>query len=77
MRLLRKLKRDYPDSPFLFVSQKGGPFSPCTVRDIIARAGEVAGIDFPVHPHMLRHYSECRTMPNKSLDSLQNRLMQD
>ena len=55
IRMLRKLKRDYPDSPYLFTSQKGGPVSPRTVRDIIARAGECAGIEFPVHPHMLRH----------------------
>ncbi|MCZ6680863.1 MAG: tyrosine-type recombinase/integrase, partial [Candidatus Poribacteria bacterium] len=26
-----------------------------TVRKIIARAGELAGLGFPVHPHMLRH----------------------
>jgi len=25
------------------------------VRKIIARAGELAGLGFPVHPHMLRH----------------------
>jgi site-specific recombinase XerD len=25
------------------------------VRKIVARAGEVAKIGFPVHPHMLRH----------------------
>jgi type 1 fimbriae regulatory protein FimB/type 1 fimbriae regulatory protein FimE len=25
------------------------------VRKLVARAGEVAGIGFPVHPHMLRH----------------------
>ena len=24
-------------------------------RKIIARAGELAGLGFPVHPHMLRH----------------------
>ena len=26
-----------------------------SVRKIIARAGDDAGMDFPVHPHMLRH----------------------
>jgi type 1 fimbriae regulatory protein FimB/type 1 fimbriae regulatory protein FimE len=25
------------------------------VRKIVARAGKLAGIPFPVHPHMLRH----------------------
>jgi integrase len=70
IRLLRKLERDYPDSPFLFVSQKGGPLSPRTVRDIIARAGEVAGIDFPVHPHMLRH-AKGYQLASKGIDTRQ------
>jgi type 1 fimbriae regulatory protein FimB/type 1 fimbriae regulatory protein FimE len=26
-----------------------------TARGIIERAGQLAGIPFPVHPHMLRH----------------------
>jgi type 1 fimbriae regulatory protein FimB/type 1 fimbriae regulatory protein FimE len=25
------------------------------VRKIVARAGREAGIEFPIHPHMLRH----------------------
>jgi type 1 fimbriae regulatory protein FimB/type 1 fimbriae regulatory protein FimE len=55
MRALRKLQRDYPDSPFLFASERGGPLSSRTVHTIVARAGVEAGIKFPVHPHMLRH----------------------
>jgi type 1 fimbriae regulatory protein FimB/type 1 fimbriae regulatory protein FimE len=26
-----------------------------TVRKLVARAGELAKISFPIHPHMLRH----------------------
>ena len=26
-----------------------------TVRKLVKRAGEIADINFPVHPHMLRH----------------------
>jgi len=26
-----------------------------TVRKMVARAGQAAGLPFPVHPHMLRH----------------------
>jgi site-specific recombinase XerD len=26
-----------------------------TVRKLVARAGEVAKLSFPIHPHMLRH----------------------
>jgi site-specific recombinase XerD len=68
MRMLRKLALDYPDSPFLFCSQKGGPISPRAVRDIIARAGQFAGIDFPVHPHMLRH-SKGYQLAQKGVDT--------
>lgn len=55
LRALRKLKREYPDSPYLFVGERGGPITDSSARKIIARAGEQAGINFPVHPHMLRH----------------------
>lgn len=55
LRGLRQLKRDYPDTAFLFVSERGGPLSERTVHAMVARAGVEAGIDFPVHPHMLRH----------------------
>ena len=29
--------------------------TPATVRKLLARAGVLAGLPFPVHPHMLRH----------------------
>jgi len=55
LRALRELKRDYPSSPYLFVSELGGPLTPATVRKLLARAGELAKLPFPIHPHMLRH----------------------
>jgi type 1 fimbriae regulatory protein FimB/type 1 fimbriae regulatory protein FimE len=55
LRSLRELKREYPNSPYLFVSELGGPLTPATVRKLITRAGEKAGLPFPIHPHMLRH----------------------
>jgi len=55
LRALRKLQRDYPDSPFVFVSERGGPMTARTVHAMVARAGAEAGMKFPVHPHMLRH----------------------
>ena len=55
LRALRKLQRGYPDTPYLFVTERGGPLTTSTVRKIIARAGESAQIGFSVHPHMLRH----------------------
>ena len=55
LRALRELRRTYPESPYLFVSERGGPMTPATVRKLIARAGELAKLPFPIHPHMLRH----------------------
>lgn len=55
IRALRKLKRDYPATPYLFVTERGGPLTTSAVRKIVQRAGETAGLEFPVHPHMLRH----------------------
>jgi integrase len=55
LRALRQLFREYPDSSYIFSTERRGPMTAATVRKIVARAGEVAGIAFPVHPHMLRH----------------------
>ena len=55
LRALRRLKRDYPDSPYVFVTERKGPLTDSTVRKMVARAGEKARFDFPIHPHMLRH----------------------
>jgi integrase len=55
MRALRRLQREYEDSPYLFVTERRGPLTTAAVRKIIARAGEGAKIGLPVHPHMLRH----------------------
>ncbi len=55
IRALRRLQRDYPESPYVFVTERKGPLTTSTVRKLIARAGQKANIDFPVHPHMLRH----------------------
>ena len=55
IRALRKLKRDYPDTQYAFITERKGPLVADTVRKMIKRAGEKAGLPFPIHPHMLRH----------------------
>jgi len=55
LRKLRQLRREYPHSPYLFVSERGGPMTASNIRKMVARAGEAAELGFPVHPHMLRH----------------------
>ena len=55
IRFLRRLHRDYPDGPFIFVTERGGPLTRSTLNKLVERAGRNAGLEFPVHPHMLRH----------------------
>jgi type 1 fimbriae regulatory protein FimE len=55
LRALRQLRRQYPHTPYLFVSERGGPLTARAVRHIVLRAGEIAGLTCPIHPHMLRH----------------------
>jgi type 1 fimbriae regulatory protein FimE len=55
LRALRKLRAEYPDSPYVFVTEREGPMTPATARKLITRAGELAKLPFPIHPHMLRH----------------------
>jgi type 1 fimbriae regulatory protein FimE len=55
LRTLRALRRDWPDSPFLFASERGGPMTDSNVRKLISRLGLAAKLGFPAHPHQLRH----------------------
>ncbi len=55
LRALRKLRRDYPDTPYVFVSERKGPLTASNVRKIVSRAGDKAELGMPIHPHMLRH----------------------
>lgn len=51
---LRCLNREY-GGVYVFTTERNGPLTTSTARNLIARTGEKAGFDFPVHPHMLRH----------------------
>ncbi|BAZ23721.1 NB-ARC domain-containing protein [Kalymmatonema gypsitolerans NIES-4073] len=55
MRALRKLQKDYPNAPFLFMSSRKSPLAPDSIRGIVEQAGKWASLPFPVHAHMLRH----------------------
>lgn len=55
IRALRRLERDYPDTQYVFVSERKGPLTDSNVRKMVARAGVEAKLPFAVHPHMLRH----------------------
>lgn len=52
---LRKLRCLDPTARYVFVSELKGPMTPAGIQKIVARAGQLAGMPFQVHPHMLRH----------------------
>src|SRR5215813_6257622 len=54
-RALRRLQREAPKSPYVFISERGAPLSVAGYQRMVARAGETAGFPFLVHSHMLRH----------------------
>jgi len=54
LRALRSLKRD-AKSPFIFVSERGAPFTVSGFAKLIERAGIEAKLPLKAHPHMLRH----------------------
>jgi integrase len=55
LRAVRKLRREAPKSPFVFMSERGGPFTTDSFNWMVKRAGQKAGLPFQVHAHMLRH----------------------
>ena len=55
LRALRKLRREGPKSPFVFVTERGGPFTTDSFNWLVKRAGQKARFPFQVHAHMLRH----------------------
>jgi len=55
LRALRQLQLNYSDTQYVFVSERKAPLSTRSVRQIISRAGQLAGLPFPVHSHQLRH----------------------
>jgi integrase len=67
LRMLRTRKRE-AKSPFIFVSERGAPFTVSGLQKLIERAGDAAKIGFKVHPHMLRHATGF-VLANKGTDT--------
>jgi integrase len=65
MRALRWLQRESQPSPFVFVSERGSPFTAAGFARMIERAAASAGLDLKAHPHMLRH--ACGYVPFENL----------
>ena len=67
LRALRALKRE-AKSPFIFVSERGAPFSVAGLQKLVERAGVEAKLPFKIHPHMLRHATGF-ALANKGTDT--------
>jgi type 1 fimbriae regulatory protein FimB/type 1 fimbriae regulatory protein FimE len=55
LRALRRLQRESDSSPFVFVSERGSPFTTAGFARMVERAAAAAGLELKAHPHMLRH----------------------
>ena len=55
LRALRKLQREAPASRFVFVSERGSPFTTAGFARMVERAATDADLGIKTHAHMLRH----------------------
>jgi integrase len=55
LRALRQQQRDNPNSPYVFISERGTPFNPISFSQMVEKAGVKAGLGIKCHAHMLRH----------------------
>jgi integrase len=55
LRALRRQREQESKSPFVFVSERGTPFSNRGFQAMVERVARAAGFDMKIHPHMLRH----------------------
>jgi site-specific recombinase XerD len=53
--LHRQQQADEIKGAYVFINERGQPFGRMGIGRMIERAGEAAGLPFPVHVHMLRH----------------------
>jgi integrase len=71
LRALRRLQRESPTSPFVFVSERGSPFTTAGFARMIERAAAGADLEIKAHPHMLRHACDY-ALANKGHDTRAN-----
>jgi integrase len=55
IRALRRLQRDQGLSSHVFMTERDGPMTPKAFHALFCRIGSRAKMQFPIHPHMLRH----------------------
>ena len=55
IRAVRRLQREQGPSSHVFMTERDGPMTPKAFHALFGRIGARAKMQFPVHPHMLRH----------------------
>ncbi|WP_157462260.1 tyrosine-type recombinase/integrase [Crinalium epipsammum] len=55
VKALRQLAREYKGAMLLFPSERRSVLSTRSLHHIVKVAGTTAGLEFPIHPYMLRH----------------------
>ena len=55
IRALRHLQREQGLSSHVFMTERDGPMTPKAFHALFGRIGSRAKMQFPIHPHMLRH----------------------
>jgi len=55
LRMLTALRREYPDSVYVFTTERGTPFTTDAINRLVKIIGQRARLSLPVHFHMLRH----------------------
>jgi integrase len=56
MRALRQLRRENPNTAYVFTTERGSPFTPDAINRLVKRLGNGSELlGFPIHFHMLRH----------------------
>ena len=65
IRALRRLQREQGASSHVFMTEREGPMTPKAFHALFGRIGARAKMQFPIHPHMLRH--GCGYAPGSSV----------
>jgi integrase len=55
LRMLTALRKEYPDSGYVFTTERGTPFTPDAINRLVKTIGKRAKLSLPTHFHMLRH----------------------
>jgi integrase len=68
LRMLTALRRKYPESGYVFTTERGTPFTPDAINRQIKTIGKRAKLPMPIHCHMLRH-STGYALANRGVDT--------